>query len=666
MTTLTLSQGGFLMDQRAQAVDAADDMESRISIETRDLKDDRPGMVSHHGEAKPNSLQSVTDKAKKMWNTPHIRVGMVLGGVAAAGALYFLFPSTSVQQQQIDGRDGVAAIQVDTAAGEVNAEQAEYLAAKQREEMAAKAQAGETNAAVLTTPTLIEDQQTGAISSNTSAQASTTPLSSSSTTGLRIGGEVVDGNSRFNRIELKEGVYYQDLNTNQYYKLSADGRALEPSLAPGVTGSSSGSTSDMPQNAMAAGEAPNSGGSAGDGGASGGAGGPPAEVAVPYNAEEDPDIQRYRSSFASNYDAYMMQNQNVQQANAAYQQQMAQNQQQMLQQRQALAQNGVATAINRVNALTTTSSTYAPRNYSISSQGGANGGAGGASSGISSQSGGFGTNAYGSGTGGNGGLGFNGGVTGQAGEVATNMMNDPMYYNRQATQGIINREDPGQFSDNSSISATGSVTGAGAGNQRLGGTAVLPTHVVRAGTQYMVVVTKTVNSDYGNVVEARVVGGPFAGSTVYGQLAPQGRNAGVVFSGLQKPNSRSPIIPLSARATTVDGRNGVADVKRHYMQNYTHMALTSALQGYGDAYANTGIETTISRSDGTVITTSDGENTRREVEANIAREFAAKLQQDTAHLGNRPPTFVIPAGTVLTMRFSQDWDTTQVSNSIPQ
>lgn len=666
--TMTFPKGGFMIDQQAQSDSASThSLRPTLTVDATEELDTKPGMVSHHGEAKPNSMQVVTDKFQKLWNTPHIRAGMILGGVAAATALYMIVPSPSSTQQQIEGRDGVAAVEITTEAGEINADQAEYLAKKQREEMQAKADAGQTNAAVLVTPTLVGSEQSTGAASGVSAES--TPLSSS-TTGLMIAGEVVDNNPRFSKLTLREGVFYQDLQTSQYYKVSADGKALEPSVLPGSTSSSTQTA--MPENTMAnASSAPqgDTGSTGGGSDGSAGGGGGADQAAVPFSAEDDPDVQRYRSSFANNYDTYMVQKQNAANAVSEYQNQLLQNSQQVMQQRQSLAQSGVNTAISRVNALTAPGSAYAPRNYSISSQGGAGmgaagavGGAGGA--GISSQ-GGFGTNSYGSGAS-TGGLGVSGGLTGNAGEVATNMMNDPMYYNRQATQGIINREDPGQFSDNSSISGSASVTGAGSGNQKLGGSAVLPTHVVRAGTNYTVVVTKTVNSDYGNVVEARVVGGPFSGSTVYGQLTPQGRNAGVVFSGLQKPNSRSPIIPLTAKAFTFDGKNGIANVKHHYLQNYTHMALTSVLQGYGDAYANTGTTTTVERSDGTVITTSDGENTRREVEANIAREFAARLQQDTAHLGNRVPTYIIPAGTVVQMRFSQDWDTTQVGNAIPQ
>lgn len=640
MTTLTLSQGGF-MDQQASVVNTTLKNKPLNTEEVEKVFNEESNVVAHQGQENPDGMTILSDKAKKIWTTPHLRAGIILGAAAMATAVYVMLPDGSGTVQQIEGRDGVSAVEVTTETGEVNQDQAEYLARKQREEMEAKAAAGETNAAVLATPTLIGETAEGSISSSTNSAPDAAP-SSSIVTGLRIAGEVVDGNQRFNRIAVSEGIFYQDLKTGQYYKLTPDGRALEPSLAPGARPEAA-NTNAIPEHAMANAQQTQGGGVDGGIGGTGGTGGTggPVDPTVPFNAEEDPDISRYRQNFAGNYNAFMTQNQSIEQAISEQQQQMLQNQQMLMQQRQSLIQGSLSNAIGRVNALTSSGSTYAPRAYSISSQGangaaGGVGGAGGAGSGISSQGqgqgGAFGTTNYGS-SAGNGSAGL--------GEY-------------QASASV---ETP---------QVTTNVTGSTTGNQRLGGTAALPSHVVRAGTSYTVVVTKTVNSDYGNVVEARVVGGPFGGSTVYGQLVPQGRNAGIMFSGLQRNNVRSPIIPLNARAVSLDGKNGVAQVENHYLQNYTHMALTSALQGYGDAYANTGATTTVERSDGTVITTSDGENTRREVEANIARELSQRLQQDTAHLGNRPPTYIVPAGTVVQMRFSQDWDTTQVTNSIPQ
>lgn len=655
MTTFTLLQGEFIMDNQASVTGNAS-KQSHQQIKGEQIETSEPGVVSHHGRASSDGLQVITDKFKKVWNTPHLRTGVIVGGVALVTGTYLLLPSNSVSEQQIDGRDGVSAIEITTPTGEVNTDQAEYLSARQREEMQARAAAGESNAAVLVTPTLIDET-----SNQTQTMADqNTAYNPNVASGLRIGGEIVEGNPRFNRIDYQGTVYYQDINTNQYYILSTNGRVLTPSLAPGMEPSTPNqpiaNTQYQPQGDFSNG-----------GGGTGGTGGP-VEPTIPFNAEDDPDIQRYRQNFAGNYDAYMAQNQTSTQVMNDFNQQLLQNQQQMLQHRQGLAQSGVTQAIGRVNALTASQPAFTPRNYSISSQGGTQGAQGSgissqstthgmSGSGISSQSSGFGTNQFGAGA----------SLSGVGQINGADAANELIALNRRGVQGIINNEDPNiNYGFNVPNMPNTAVTGAAAGNQRLGGSAILPSHVVRAGTSYNVVITKTVNSDHGNVVEGRIVGGPFSGATVYGQLIPQGRNAGVLFSGLQKTNARTPIIPLSARAVSLEGNQGVAQVKYHYAQNYTHMALTSALRGYGDAYANSGTRTTIERSDGTVITNSDGKNTRREVEANIAREFANRLQQDTAHLGNRQPTYIIPAGTVMQMRFSQDWDTTQVSNAILQ
>ena len=123
-------------------------------------------------------------------------------------------------------------------------------------------------------------------------------------------------------------------------------------------------------------------------------------------------------------------------------------------------------------------------------------------SGISSQSSGFGTNQFGAGA----------SLSGVGQINGADAANELIALNRRGVQGIINNEDPNiNYGFNAPNMPNTAVTGATAGNQRLGGSTVLPTHVVRAGTSYNVVITKTVNSDHGNVVEGRIVGGPFSG-----------------------------------------------------------------------------------------------------------------------------------------------------------
>lgn len=666
---LNSMQNGAMMSQINQSDGIQSDGSNRIDTNVFEELEQKPARVSHNGKENLSNLDIIKDKGLMLWKSTPTRIGMIAGGVGLAGLIYFAMPGEKQQVYHDIGRDGVAGVDVYVNSDEINADQAAYLSRKQQEQMQAKAEAGQTNAAVLDMPTVIDEQGNVISSVSQSTQDDSYLINDSNalSADLKINGLVVKDNPRFSQLHLLEGVFVKDLNTNQYYKLSTDGKAFIPSDIPGTPRKSetvSEPTMQAQSQYQPNQDSNNFNGNQGDGGFNSNN----PEPAQQYSAEEDPDIKRFRTSFHENYDIYQQQSQNANTAMMDYQNQLIQHQQQLVNERQAIAQQSFQNTLSKVNGLGAKNSSYGVKTYSISSQSRQNGTS--SNYGISSQSQ-ANQHGYTNQAGYNNGydVGVNGGSFDSGSNVnadggfnvgVDSTLKSPMQYNRQATQGIVKGKNPGEFNDGVQVSGNAN----GTVNQKLGGTAVLPSHIVRAGTNYTVVVTKTTNSDYGTSVEARVMSGPFAGSTVYGSLVQQGRNAGIVFNSLQKQNPKSPIIPLTANAYSLDGKNGVAQVKRHYAQNYTHMALTSVLQGYGEAYANTGKKTTVERGDGTVITTSDGGDVRKEIEGNIAREFAAKLQQDVSHLGNRGPTYIVPAGTVLTMRFLSDWDTTQTSSSI--
>jgi len=174
----------------------------------------------------------------------------------------------------------------------------------------------------------------------------------------------------------------------------------------------------------------------------------------------------------------------------------------------------------------------------------------------------------------------------------------------------------------------------------------------------------SVNTDEGLQVIAQVMDGPFVGSEVYGIVQQTGRDIGIQFTRIVPPNPRKPIIPVNAMALTIGSQKQAvsSDRNNHHLQNYSVMAAESAIQGYGDAYADQN-ETVILQSDGTVIT-SKGETTRKEVQGNILSQFAQRLNGDVAKLGNRAPTYYVRQGAVLQMKLLTNLDRNQVVSDI--
>ena len=185
----------------------------------------------------------------------------------------------------------------------------------------------------------------------------------------------------------------------------------------------------------------------------------------------------------------------------------------------------------------------------------------------------------------------------------------------------------------------------------------LPANIVRAGTKWQVVITKSVNTDEGMQVIGELVTGKFAGSTVYGTVAQSGRNIGVQFTTIAPPNARKSLVPIAAYATTIGSQKSAVatDKSNHYLQNYGVKTLTSILKGVGDAYENSG-ETSVITDSGNVITTKPSEPSSKKIRANVLGELGDEITADIGKLGNRAPTFKVAIGTVLNVVLSSDLD----------
>lgn len=576
-------------------------------------------------------LGSFKDQFGRLWEQPKYRASFLLVGVGAIVGAGFLFSgdNTASSATTVNGENTSAAkVEVDSAP--IDADQAKYLEDARRDEALKAANEGTSNAAVIVTPS---DNLYSGFSKSASAyddpQANFVGTTTDTTTAEPVGSAkyahiTFRGASVHNHPDLKftkdsttGEQYFFDQKTNTIYNISNDGMSLiakdNPNAAYSTVQNQSSNTPSSSNNNSSSGSG--SGGdsssyTAGDDNQEGQGDSAPA----PYDALEDSDIKYHNANLSYNFETVQYNNTQFQNQQAAAQQQAATQAALLSQQRQAAAQNALNTAINRTQRLHMPSASYSAKTYNVNS-------------------------------------------------VETEQ--EQGRYNQPSSTAGNTQTAPSTPLTSEQSQNTNSSYSSYQGN----GNSNLPKHIIRAGTTWQVVVTKTANSDAGNVVEARIANGPFAGSTVYGQMSPKGRDITVVFTSLQRPNPRLPILALRASATNI--RNNRAevstDVNRHYLQNYTYAAAASVLKGYGDAYSSRNqAQTTVERSDGTVITSRDGSSTIKEVRANIAQDFSNRLQQDIAHLGERPPTFIIKAGTALNMRITSDWDTTQTTSVIPE
>ena len=193
----------------------------------------------------------------------------------------------------------------------------------------------------------------------------------------------------------------------------------------------------------------------------------------------------------------------------------------------------------------------------------------------------------------------------------------------------------------------------------------LPANIIRAGTKWQAVITKSVNTDEGTQVIGELVTGKYAGSTVYGVVTQSGRDIGVQFTTIAPPNARKSLVPLAAYATTIGTQKSAVatDKKNHYLQNYGVKSLTSILRGVGDAYENSG-ETSIITDSGNVITTKESEPSSKTIRANVLGELGDEITADIGKLGNRAPTFKVAIGTVLNVVLSDNLDVNGTASSI--
>lgn len=197
---------------------------------------------------------------------------------------------------------------------------------------------------------------------------------------------------------------------------------------------------------------------------------------------------------------------------------------------------------------------------------------------------------------------------------------------------------------------------------------LLPRSVLRQGTVMLVAITSEVDTDKTNLVHGIILDGYYSGAKVQGTVVRKQKDIGVNFNLIFPTNPRLPVVNFDGIALDlVTNHDGVAtDVKNHYIQNYMGILAKSALTGYGNAYASNTGTTVINRSDGTTITTTDGEVSTAEIRGQIYASLAERLNQDTEQWGTRPPTYKIKKGTVLAIQLQSNLDTNPNSQANSQ
>lgn len=560
---------------------------------------------------------------------------------------------------------------------QLNVEQAQFLAQRQKDEAEANAKQGVTNAAIVTQLSASAPQNTYVADGTSNVAAITTERKDIAMTMAQL---EADPNRYSKTITDDNKIYFTDRSNNSIIYPSdaaVQENALRMAAAnknnPASANTNSTATTYTANNGNGTGGNSNGNGGS-DSGGNGSNGGNNSVQATGNDQDQsknDPDLDNSKQMLYNDYEARTQANQAYQDQINQQQQAFAAQQQQVLAQRQQQAAATINSIVQQRNQQNAQNAFTAQNYYRTANQNtrtgvvntNNNGNADSAMVQLYDANGNpvqvpasqIGNNANQSNTATSSGATSVGGV-GNFNYTDNNVTLSPNgELSNQATQKSVGNQG----------SSSGSAGGAKNGVTGLTSNGLLPVSVMRAGTTWQMVVTNSVNTDEGLQVIGQLVTGKFAGSRIYGYAVQQGRSVGVVFNQIVPPNPRKPLIPISAMATTIGSEKpAVATSKNsHYVQNYGVMIATSAISGYGDAYANTGT-TVIQQSDGTVITAKDKDVDKEQVTGEILSKVGQQLSSDISKLGNRPPTFKIAQGTVLNVTLLQNLDINSTTDSL--
>lgn len=603
-----------------------------------------------------------TLKTNSKFNSTYVKPIGIVGTFIFLGLLIFtikaMTPEAVVKTEDGGEANAIKVNKTLDGRDQLTVEQAKYLSQKELMEAQAKAGEGTTNAALINRAEISSSGTNFQDTSTTNVDAITKKYEGVPKTYAQLKAENDAVNGRKYSVSTNEEGYIQFINRDtgavsmpiDKPSFGSDGQVVfnsNPNATYNYSNESynggGGTPNDNPNNSA------NSGG---DGG------GQQAVVNANNNQEEqqaprgpDPVIEAKRLALGADYEEYLAQDEALRQQEEALRQQQQQNYQQLREHRTDTASNALNQAINDVRKSVGSKNSYTPQSYyNNRAQTGGNQN--------NNQNGNLvanNTNTPNSGY--STGMGYSGAVgngNGMSISLPPNGFNDKTDIQTVADRGQYQRNDTYTVGGNGGASAQGEVL-----DQKL------PSNIIRAGTKWQAVITNSVNTDEGTRVTAEIVGGKFSGSQLYGTVQPSGRNVGIIWDTIAPVNSRKPLIPLQAYATTI-GSNKTAvsnDVTYHYAQNYGIRALTSAMRGYGEALADSG-EEVYYNSDGQVIATKKKKADSEEIRAEIIRQFGNDLSNDIAKLGNRPPTYKVPMGKIVNVVLSSNLDVNATSTSI--
>ena len=604
--------------------------------------------------ASKNAAASKRKVLEKSWMRPAL-VSAGVGVVVLSGVLISFGGNSGIKPK--DSASVTMNIATDDDGKEaLNIEQARYLSEKQRAEAEANAKNGVTNAAIVTEITASAPQNTYLATGTSDVSAITSEKKDVPMTMAQL----ESNPERYSKtITDANKIYFTDKTTSKIIYPS-DGVAQEALLRQSQFNQSNAAPSTATAytaNTGGTGGGYNGGDTGGTGGGyNGGNGGSSQAVATDnqnqQQSQPDADLARIKQTLYNDYEARMQESQAYQDSLAQQQQAYLAQQQQIVSARQQQAQAAISAAMQQNNQAIGASNSFTAQSYNRPQQ----------TQGYSNQA-----------------------TTTTLYDAQGNPVQVPVSQINNNTSGAANQFRQGgvgnfNYTDNNvTLSPTGELTNTatprttrvgygsstnGAGNN-LTANGLLPANIIRAGTTWQMVVTKSVNTDEGLQVVGELITGKFAGAKIYGVATPQGRSIGVNFTQILPKNPRKPIIPINAAATTIGSeKSAVAtDKNNHYFQNYGVTVITSAMEGYGEAYANAGT-TVIEQSDGTVITATDGDVTNKQINGRILNQVGTKLNADIAKLGDRPPTFKIAQGSVLNVVLNQNLDVTNTTDSL--
>lgn len=676
--------------------------------------DNSIGNISSDIEAvqvsKPEPLKNV--KKNSAFNSTYVKPLAIVGGLVTVGivAASVQLATPEAEKRSVDGGQ-VDTILVDgtlTGSDEMDSNQAQFISKQQLEEAEKNAKEGVTTAAVVNRAKVSSTGVSYSTSTASDVSAITTKYQSVPRTLDQLSKENAaasgmiyqetmddDGNIIFMNRKTKEIIY--PIDVVRQTSLNTPTAAPNATMATNYNEQGGGDGGGN-----GGGNGANNGGGNNQGSASGGNNQDGSQEQQVRSTGAEPLIDARRETLNTDFMNQQAQREADAQALAQYNQQRQAEFQQAQQARAQSANTALNDAIAQVKGSTGAPSNnrYKPVSYIAAAQNGPQGI--GQNQGGYNQNGGQ-NNGYGGytqnqngGYGGYGGYGQNQGFDPNQGGYAPNqgfnpdqsfappiaMLNEP--YNGQAAYAPQNAPNTNTTYPMSGVQMGGYSGGvpyapnAQTSNTISGQYPVvsnnsqgiimdnrLPINVVRAGTKWQAVITKSVNTDEGLQVVGELVTGKFAGSTVYGVIEQSGRDVGVRFTSIAPPNPRKPLIPLAAFATTISGQKTAVSTDRvnHYAQNYGIMTLTSILRGVGEAYEGSG-ETSVITDSGNVITTKDSEPSSKKIRAEVLGEFGDKLNEDIAKLGGRAPTYKVAIGTVLNVVLSNDLDINGTASSI--